>query len=390
VTEILPFPAALVRAEWADRVVAPMRDTLAPEIAAAVRASNPDSYLHVTRAAEPGEDPMAAVRDNARALARLLDAGAFRRLEEPSMFVYRLRAGHHTQTGIVAEIPVEPFVDGSIRGHEGVHEERVEGVVRHFTQVSARSDLVALMFRRDPVIDEAIVTATRAPPDLVVSDPDLEQTVWILGSRQAVSAVSEVIGKQILYITDGHHRVAASVRRWEEAGRPADHHVLVVLFPDDQLRAFAFHRRVVGPVDAESLLERVRRACIVEVADGPVAGPGFPGLYLDRRWYRLGDRRGGRRPGMAGLDVTFVHGAILEPMFGLVDADNPRLEVVSATVAVEDITDRCDADEGALFLLAPPTLTQLVEVADRGEFMPAKATYFDPKPRSGLFLSLSG
>jgi uncharacterized protein (DUF1015 family) len=107
---------------------------------------------------------------------------------------------------------------------------------------------------------------------------------------------------------------------------------------------------------------------------------------VDGRWYRLVPKADAPGTGVQSLDVTRLHREILEPIFGFGPAGDPGLEFVSDAVPVDELTRRVDEDGGAAFTLVPPTFDQFVEVADRHEHMPAKATFFDPKPQTGLFL----
>ena len=162
-----------------------------------------------------------------------------------------------------------------------------------------------------------------------------------------------------------------------------------MLFPADELRMLGFHRRVIGPLPfgVDELLTRLRGTVTVEDATGQPHERGAFGLYVAGHWYRLVPRPW-EGAGAASLDVSRLHAAILEPIFGLGPAGDPGLEFVSDAVPTEELTRRVDEDGGAAFTLMPPTFDQFVDVADRREHMPAKATYFDPKPQSGLFLRL--
>jgi uncharacterized protein (DUF1015 family) len=211
--------------------------------------------------------------------------------------------------------------------------------------------------------------------------------VWRIDDRDAVGRVRERFDDRPLYIADGHHRAMASVELWERAGRPAGAGVPVVVFPDDELRMLAFHRRVVGPLpmSVDELLSRLHERVAVDEISTQPAERGVFGLYVDGRWFRLvpGDAEAA---GVESLDVSRLHKVVLEPIFGFGEAGDPGLEFVSDAVPIEELTRRVDEDGGAAFTLMPPTFDQFVEVADRKEQMPAKATYFDPKPQSGLFL----
>jgi uncharacterized protein (DUF1015 family) len=388
-----PFPARIVRAEWAEHVVSPMHDALTREERAAILADRPYSWLHVSRTpddapAEQEVDPEALDEANAAALQRLLDAGLFEDLPEPALYVYRLRTADHEQTGIVGDVPPQAFVDGRILGHEGVQPERVDALGLHLARLGARSTLVALMFRADEDVRKIVQATTEGTPLRLFSSGDLEQTIWRIEDREAVERIRERFDHRRLYITDGHHRAMASVELWERAGRPDGAGVPVVLFPDEELRMLGFHRRVVGPLPfgVDELLQRLRERLIVEEVDAQPGERGVFGLYVGGRWYQLTPGDGEATAGEGSLDVSRLHRIVMEPIFGFGEAGDPGLEFVSDAVPVEELMSRVDEDHGAAFTLVPPTFDQFVEVADRHEQMPAKATYFDPKPQSGLFL----
>ncbi len=380
---LLPFPGWIVHPDWADRVVAPFLDQVAPEDRARIVTSNPDSYLHVSRPANLGEDPVSVLAGNRAAIDRLIGAGAYRHDEEPAMYVYEQREGPFVQTGIVAEVPVPAFADGRVLGHEDVQPERVESLADHIRTVGVRSELVALMDGSSTALDRIRSDCLGQPPILELTFDGIAQTVWRV-SGDAISSLSRGIGEGSLYITDGHHRVAASIRLWEEAGRPEHHRVLCVVYPHIELRMVAFDRRVQGPLDAEKTLATLFDAASVEPADGPSREPGVFSLYLAGGWHRLVPRERAYRAGVEGLDVTALHRDLLGALG--VEAEDPRLEFVPALMPLDELVRRCDGDGGAIFVLHPPSLGQLKEVADRGEVMPPKATYFHPKPLTGLIV----
>jgi uncharacterized protein (DUF1015 family) len=386
-----PFPARIVRPEWAAQVVSPMHDSLTPEERAAIMAERPYSWLHVSRTADDlpeGADEAALVDLEAAALRRLEDAGVFEDIPEPSLYVYGLRTADHHQTGIVGEVPHEAFVSRRVLGHEGVQPERVDALEMHLERVGTASTLVALTFRADDDVRKVVEAATEGRPLLSFADDELEQTVWRMEDPAGIERLRERLDGQTLYITDGHHRAKASVDLWERAGRPADGGVPAVLFPDDELRMLAFHRRVIGPLPMppDQLLAALRARVAIEERRPDPTERGAVGLYVDGRWYRLALPSDGRSGGVRCLDVTRLHEEILEPIFGFGPAGDPGLEFVSAAVPVEELARRVDEDRGAAFTLVAPTFDQFFEVADRDEQMPAKATFFDPKPRAGLFL----
>lgn len=390
-SQLEPFPARIVRSEWAEQVVSPMHDSLTPEERAAMMEERPYSWLHVSRTPDdlPDHgDEAALVELEAAALRRLLDADVFEDFPEPSLYVYRLRSADHVQTGIVGEVPHAAFAERRVLGHEGVQRDRVDALELHLGRVGASSTLVALMFRADDDVRKVVEAAMEEEPLRSFGADGLGQTVWRIDEPDAIERIRDRLDRQVLYITDGHHRATASVELWEREGRPPGG-VPAVLFSDDELRMLAFHRRIVGPLPmpSDDLLRALDER--VDVRDGqPRADErGAIGLYVDGRWHRLVFRPDGSA-GVGSLDVTRLHREILEPVFGIGLAADPSLEFVSGAVPREELVRRVDEDRGAALTLVPPTFEQFVAVADRREQMPPKATFFDPKPRAGLFLRM--
>lgn len=387
-TLVRPVRARLVTAPWAARVVSPLHDVLTDGERRAVLADNPDSYLHVT--SDPlafpgtlGDAPADAAQ--ARALRRLLDLGAYRCLPEPSAFVYRMREGGEEHTGVVASVGLAGFADGRVLGHERVQSARVEGLVRHYDRVTMRSELVALFHRAEPTVAALTARVRQEPTMLEFTDAGgVEQSVWQAPPEES-AALMRQLGRQRLYVADGHHRVAAALRCWERDGRPEGASVLCALYPQDQVFLHAFHRRVRGPLAVPELLDALGSDFVVRPAAGPDVHPGSIGLYGAGRWHLLTPRERQSVTGVAGLDVTMLDDRVLRPLLGIHDG-NPRLDFLPELRDLEPSIRACDEDRGVLFTLRAPRLVDLMSVAERREVMSAKTTYVRPKPRTGIFL----
>jgi uncharacterized protein (DUF1015 family) len=356
---VRPFRARLVRQEFAAQNVSQMLDAL-----------------------PPSERPFAL--DAHRGSARAIDPDSYD--ESPAaLYVYRLRRGEDQHVGVVGEVQAEAFVDGRVRGHEAVQPDRVESLVDYFSASTARSELVALLHRPGPGVVDAVAETLRGQSLIQFTGPDgWEQTVWRVPGP-ATEMLAAELSSAVHYIADGHHRVAASLRVWHRAGRPSDTGLLCAIYPLDGLRLLAFHRRVSGPIDASELLALVSAAYEVSDIAQPDDATGCFALYVDGRWYDA-SYKDERPPGADGLDIAILNEQVLEPLLGLGARAASRLEIVPGRSPQPELTQACDQDGGALFALRPPTLDQLTEVADRGEVMPPKTTYFDPKPSAGIFL----
>ncbi|QIX28006.1 DUF1015 domain-containing protein [Nocardioides sp. JQ2195] len=299
------------------------------------------------------------------------------------LFVYRLRRGADEHVGVVADVELEGFADGRVRGHEAVDRARVEGLVDHFAAVPRRTELVALLHDGGDEVDRLVAATMDEPPVLDFVGPDgWQQSVWRVPDA-AGSLLVEAFGRSVHDIADGHHRVAASLEMWERAGRPAEAALLCIIYPPRGLRLSAFRRRIRGPVDASHLRALLAaRWDVTECAPGALP-PRSTGVYVGSTW--LAARLTADRPsGVAGLDLTLLTHHVFGPLVG--GSATERIESIPVTTPPEELTSRCDRDGGALFVLAPPTLQQLREVADLGEVMPPKTTYFDPKPYAGVFV----
>ncbi|HSE70432.1 MAG TPA: DUF1015 family protein [Nocardioidaceae bacterium] len=334
---------------------------------------------------EPGAAAVVSPLNEADAAVRALDSAAYGNTRE-ALFVYRLRRGGDEHTGVVGDVPVEAFVGGRVRGHESVQPQRVAALVHHFAATPARSEPVALLHRADPEACRVVAETSGLEPLVRFTGPDgIEHTVWEVPAGEATDRLATALGASVHYIADGHHRVAANLRAWRSAGQPPGTGLLCVIYPMDGLRLAAFHRRVTGPVDAAHLLDRLAEGFTVRPVDDPPPPHGCFGLYLDGRWYDVA-LVGARPPGAAGLDVAILQDRVLGPVLGIVPVADPRLVVAPASTPLAELTGRVDEDRGALFTLRPPALDDLVAVADRGEVMMPKTTYFEPKPYAGIFL----
>lgn len=348
---VRPFRGRIVKAEAAAGNLTPMTDALVAGV--------------------PGSERVPEVRED--------DYGE----ASTGLCLYRLQREGEEHVGVVADVSVAAFADGRVRGHEAVCATRVDGLVAHFASVPQRTELVALL--HEAGAEQQIIADTmRADPELDFTGPDgWRQSVWRVPEESA-DELAQVLARPVHYIADGHHRVAASLALWESAGRPPQAALLCVLHPLDGLRLRAFHRRVVGPVDPTRLQELLRSCCAVsEHATQESLPPGAIGVYVAGAWWGAVPSAA-RAAGVDGLDVTLLQEQVLTPLLGA-EADE-RTETASIAVPVAELVERCDRDGGALFVLPPPSLEQLREVADLGQVMPPKTTYFDPKPYAGLIV----
>jgi uncharacterized protein (DUF1015 family) len=342
---VRPFTGWLVRAEAAAEEVGAMSE-VAVAVGSASRPVRPDAY-------EP---------------------------TPPALYVYRQTTPHGEHTGIVCDITPEAFLDGRVRGHESVQPDRVDGLARYLATAPQRVELVSTLHRAGPHVRATLAGAIELSPARDVAGPDgSRHTVWRVPEGPQTEQLCRELGAATHYIADGHHRVAASLEVWARSRPALRRGVLCVAYPLGGLRLASFDRRVAGPVDSALVRDLLEANFDVRpAADAQEALASGIAVNLDRRWY-VASYSGQRLPGARGLDVSLLHDRVLDQL-------PAGTEVELARASIEVLLAACDADGGVLIALPAPELETLLAIADAGEVVPAKSTFFSPKPGSGIFL----
>jgi uncharacterized protein (DUF1015 family) len=396
-----PFAALRATAARAAEVAAPPYDVVTTEEARALARGRRWSFLHVSRPEigfPPGADPKSpdVYAAAGRQMRDMIAAGVLVRDRRPGYYAWRLTAGGHTQTGVVAAGSVAAYEAGRIRRHEAVRAEKVEDRTRQIEAVSGHTGPVLAAHRADEAIASLLAAATaREPACAAVAADGVEHALWAIDDAGEVAAVRAALARTpVVYIADGHHRAAAAAavarcHRAVAAGSPYAF-MLVVSFPHDQLRVLPYQRivRDLAGRPAAGLLSAIAAEFAVHASDQPVATvrPGHFGLYLGGRWYRLEPRRPAAGNRRARLDVSVLAERLLAPVFGIGDpATDARLDYLGGSRGVEALVAAVDRGEAAAaFTLAPTPIADVFAVADAGEVMPPKSTWFDPKLADGL------
>lgn len=396
---IHPFEGYLVAPEWAGVVVAPAYDSLTPEERRQYADQHPENYLNAMRGVDEyasGEAPSlsALLKRNARFVRRYVEAGRFV-AQPPCVLVYRLASDGHVQRGVVAEMSIGAYLDGRIRRHEFTHVAREDALAQYIDHVRTASSPVSLGFRADEGIRERIDAVTGTGPAVSLTTEDgVEHDIWVVrgaDARALIDAFEPVSGA---YLTDGHHRCAATAR-FSTAG--ADARLLVVLFPHDELRILPYHRvvRDLGGHSTESFLTRLAESFVVEPLPNDDIGTARPrargefAVHVDGGWYRFrlaGNEARPPEPADA-IDAAILQARVIGPLIGIPDPRNDeRLGYMSGAGGLDSLERACREGWRAAFALHPTSMAELVAVADAGQVMPPKSTWFDPKPRSGFFM----
>ena len=403
-----PFRAIRPLPEDAKQVASRPYDVLNSDEARLEAADNPISFLRVIKPEidlPSDSDPYGeeVYRQGLAKLTEFKELGILVQDPEAFFYVYRLTMDGRSQTGIVGCCDYQEYYDGSIKKHELTRTAKENDRVRHVETQNANAEPVFFSYRGKPVIDALVNEVTRSPIEYdFVAEDGIRHELWVVRDRRLIenfeSGFAEV---PALYVADGHHRTAAAARvgqmrkedNYDHTGEEEYNFFMAVLFSDDQLKIFDYNRvvRDLNGLSQESFLSAIKQSFEVSAIDGELAPTekGTFSMYLGGVWYRLkANKEKLTSSPKEGLDVTYLSDEVLEPILGISDLRNDlRIDFVGGIRGLGELERRVDSGEMAVaFALFPVSMEELLAIADAGEIMPPKTTWFEPKLRSGLFI----
>ncbi|MDO9371017.1 MAG: DUF1015 family protein [Gammaproteobacteria bacterium] len=404
---IRPFTGLRPVPERAADVAAPPYDVLSSDEARARAAGRPLSFLHISKPEidlAPDVDPYSPTvyAKGAENFAALIKQGVLQRDKKACYYVYRLIMGRHVQTGIVAAASVAAYDNGHIRRHELTRPDKEDDRVRQIDALNAQTGPVLLTYRHSDAVDAIVRTISAAAPEFdITADGGVRHALWVVRDAEIglhLAAAFEAV--PTLYIADGHHRAAAASRiaASRRAANPGHtgvesyNYFLSVIFPDNQMQIFDYNRviRDLNGLTCEDFIRRVKQSFSMSTCATPVkpARAGEFGMYLPGQWYRLTLNSGlmAERDPVARLDVSLLAAHLIEPVLGISDPRrDKRIDFVGGIRGLPELVKRVDSGEMAVaFSLFPTGMHDLMAVADAGEMMPPKSTWFEPKLADGL------
>ena len=405
--KLTPFRALRPTREGAPRVSSVPYDVVSTAEARALAAGNPLSFLHVTRSeidlpedTDPHSDAVYSLaRKN---LAALRSQAPLEVEAEPALYVYRLRMGVHTQTGVAGTWSVDEYEKDLIKKHEKTRRDKEDDRTHHMCSLRAQTGKVFLTYKASAKVDAIATRVAAAEPlfDFVAADA-VAHTVWRASGADRDALIAAFAEIPELYIADGHHRAASAWRtRAEIAAGHSPHapspnagsadNFLAVAFPDDQVQVLPYHRLVkdLHGKSADQLLAELRAQ--FEFIDGPPqpAYKGHVGLYLGGSWQTFVLPSSTGASPLENLDCNVLQEKVLTPLLGIGDPrTDQRIDFVGGIRGTQELAKRVDAGEAAVaFAMYPVSVADLFAVSDAGEIMPPKSTWFEPKLRDGLLV----
>lgn len=408
---IKPFKGIRPPKDYVLQVNSRPYDVLNSDEARAEAAGNPKSLYHIIKPEinfEPGTDEhdpkvYASAREHFDLFRK---NGWLVQDKKENYYVYAQTMGNRTQYGLVVAAWMEDYMAGRIKKHELTRRDKEEDRMKHVRVNDANIEPVFFAYKHVDELDQIIAkyTATQPEYDFVAQIDGFGHKFWVIDNEQDIARITELVADiPAMYIADGHHRSAAAALVGNERKQQNPNHTgneeynyfLAVCFPDNQLNIIDYNRVVKdlnGLTEAE-FLKALEENFIIEKKGKDIYKPcalhNFS-LYLDGEWYSLTAKPGryNDQDPIGVLDVTISSNLILDKILGIKDLrSDKRIDFVGGIRGLGELKRRVDSGEMKVALaLYPVTMQQIIDIADSGNIMPPKTTWFEPKLRSGLVI----
>ena len=366
----------------------------------------PLSFMRVVRSEielPKGTEPYSqAVYDHAREnFEKLVAGGHLVREDAPCMYLYRQVMGDHAQTGLVATFSAADYDADVIKKHEKTREAKENDRYMLTRTLRVNTGPVFLTVKDGTELDK--IVEDKKDSDALfdfVADDGIRHTVWKIEDPAKLAKIVEIFdGIPCAYVADGHHRSASNARcaRFFKAENPnhtgdEDYNwFLSVVFPAGQLRILPYNRvvRDLAGNTKEQFLEKLSKICKVEKSGAKSPdGSKKVSMYIDGQWYLLSFDNTDGLDAVSSLDVALLQDRVLAPILGIGDPrTDERIDFVGGIKGTDELEKLVNSGKFAVaFSMYPTTTDQLMAIADAGQIMPPKSTWFEPKLRSGLFV----
>lgn len=407
---IKPFKAIRPVSDKAALVASRPYDVLNSDEARKEAAGSPLSFLHIVKpeiSLPEGVNPYspevyAAGREN---LKKLQDDGVLIQDDKASLYIYELVMAGRSQSGIVACASVEDYLEDRIKKHELTRPEKEDDRKNHVRVSMANAEPVFFAYKQVARLDAIIETCkSLAPVYEFTAEDDVVHRIWAIDSTDTIDEIIHEFAKiPATYVADGHHRTAAAalvgndlkMENPNHNGSEEYNYFLAVHFPDNQLEIIDYNRVVtdLNGMDKEGFIKALSSSfTVVEKGKKPYKPDSLHeiGMYLEGQWYCLTAHEGtyDDTDPIGVLDVTILSNEILAPILDITDLrTDKRIDFVGGGRGLEELERRVDSGEMKLaFAMFPVSMQQLMDIADSGNIMPPKTTWFEPKLRSGLLV----
>lgn len=394
--------------DLASKIAALPYDVMSSEEAREMVEGDPYSFLHVDKA-EIDLDPSIDIHDNRvyEKARENLDKKIFDKEliqdEKPCLYIYRQIMNGRSQTGLVFCASIDDYINNKIKKHEFTRADKEKDRINHVDYCDANTGPIFLTYKEDNVASEVIMDWTKKKPvyDFISAD-GIGHVVWVIDNEIIVSEIAELF-KDVknFYIADGHHRSASAVKvglkkraaNPNYTGDEEFNYFLAVAFPDNDLMVMDYNRVVkdLNGLSKVELMKKLEEKFIVtesSIQVKPSKRHTF-GMFVEDKWYLLEIKEGiyNQNDPIESLDVAILQNNILTPILGIEDVrTSDRIDFIGGIRGLSELERRVHKDMKIAFSMYPTEISDIMSVADIGEVMPPKSTWFEPKLRSGLFV----
>ena len=408
--KVKPFRGLRPPKQFVEQVASKPYDVLSSEEARAEAEGNEKSLYHIIKPEidfEPGTgEHEQKVYDKAvENFQKFQREGWLVQDEKEQYYLYAQTMDGRTQYGLVVGASVDDYLTGKIKKHELTRKEKEVDRMHHIEINNANIEPVFLSFPTNEVLERVIAQTAKTQPEYdFVSEDGIGHTLWCISDDAVINEITEAFAKiPYLYIADGHHRTAAAAHVGEEKAKADPNHtgkeeynyLLAVCFPESHLKVMDYNRVVkdLNGLTDEEFLQKVGEKFVVEDKGTEIYRPAALhnfSLYLGGKWYSLTAKEGTYNDNapIGVLDVKISSDYILRDILNIVDLrTDKRIDFVGGIRGLGELKDRVGSGEMMMALaLYPVTMRQIIDIADSGNIMPPKATWFEPKLRSGLII----
>ena len=414
---IKPFKGYRPPVDIVEKLASRPYDVLNSEEARKECEGNPYSLLHVTKAEidlAPGtkDSDLTTYIKVVENFNAFKDYGWLVQDKEEKLYIYAQSmnptyANAHWQYGIVACAWSEDYVNQVIKKHELTRKDKEEDRMKHVRITNANVEPVFFAYPAVAEIDAIVSNITKEAPiyDFIAKEDNFGHRFWVIDDKATIDRLVELFAKEVpsMYIADGHHRSAAAALVGQEKKENNPNHkgdeeynfFMTVIFPDNQLKIIDYNRVVkdLNGLSKEEFLNALTESFDVEDMGTEIYKPAKLhefSTYLDGHWYKLNAKAGtfNDEDPIGVLDVTILSNLVLDKILGIKDLrTDKRIDFVGGIRGLGELKRRVDNGEMKVaFALHPVTMKQIIDIADSGNIMPPKTTWFEPKLRSGLVI----
>ena len=394
--------------ELASKIAALPYDVMNSEEAREMVKGDKYSFLHVDKP-EVDLDPSIDVHDKrvyekAREnLDKKIEDKEYIQDEKPCLYIYRQIMNGRPQTGLVFCASIDDYINNVIKKHEFTRADKEQDRINHVDHCNANTGPIFVTYRENKTVSEIINNWVQKKPVYdFVSEDGISHIVWVIDDESIVNEITTLFkGVENLYIADGHHRSASAVKvgikRREEkpnyTGEEEFNYFLAVAFPDNDLMVMDYNRVVkdLNGLTVQELINKLKEKFVVSESKEAVkpAKKHTYGMFVENKWYLLEAKDGIFNPKdpIDSLDVAILQKNVLTSILGIEDVrTSDRIDFIGGIRGLKELEKRATSDMKIAFSMFPTEVSDIMSVADIGEVMPPKSTWFEPKLRSGLFI----